>query len=68
MHATLSQMPETRIGKPTEIEQLKQRLQEIRKASLAATQRGDYMKVARLTTEAATINRTIIQMAGPIWG
>lgn len=54
--------------KPSELEQLKQRLDEIRKASLAATNKGDYMKVARLTTQAATLNKAIIQMAGPIWG
>lgn len=54
--------------KASELEQLKQRLHEIRRASLTATHKGDYMKVARLTTEAANINRAIVQIAGPIWG
>lgn len=54
--------------KHSELEQLKERLNEIRKASLMASQKGDYMKVARLTTEAANINRAILQIAGPIWG
>lgn len=55
-------------SKKVELDQLKQRLQEIRKASLAATHKGDYMKVARLTTEAANLNKAIVQIAGPIWG
>lgn len=54
--------------KVSELEQLKSRLHEVRKASLAASNRGDYMKVARLTTEAASLNKAIIQIAGPIWG
>lgn len=64
----ISQYPPVTRQRTSELESLKQRLQEVRRASLAATQRGDYLKVARLTTEAANINKAIVQLAGPIWG
>lgn len=67
MNPTMTSLS-TNTRKHSELEQLKQRLNEIRKASLTATQKGDYMKVARLTTEAANINKAILQIAGPIWG
>jgi hypothetical protein len=50
----------------SEIEVLKRKLQEIRKASLAATSKGDYKKVARLTRESASINNAIHQSAGSL--
>ncbi|MDX1952783.1 MAG: hypothetical protein SFY81_11420 [Verrucomicrobiota bacterium] len=45
---------------PDTINHLKQELQQVRKASLHATRIGDFMKVARLTTEAARINKSIM--------
>jgi hypothetical protein len=47
-----------------ELDQLRQQLRQVRRASLAATQRGDFRTVARLTCEAAEINRTIQQTEG----
>ena len=39
---------------------LKAELQQIRKLSLEATRKGDFMRVARLTATAAKLNRTIM--------
>ncbi len=44
--------------------ELKQRLAEVRKESLQATQRNDYKAVARLTSEAARLNRDIEAATG----
>jgi hypothetical protein len=45
---------------PEVIENLRNELTQIRKASLHATRNGDFMKVARLTTQAARINKSIM--------
>jgi hypothetical protein len=43
------------------IKALKKKLQENRQASLDATRQGDFLKVARLTTQSAQINRQIME-------
>jgi len=45
---------------PQTIENLRNELNQIRRASLHATRNGDFMKVARLTTQAARINKSIM--------
>ena len=45
---------------PQLIETLRNELTQIRKQSLHATRNGDFMKVARLTTQAARINKSIM--------
>ena len=45
---------------PEKIEYLRNELTQVRKASLNATRNGDFMKVARLTTQAARINKSIM--------
>jgi hypothetical protein len=47
-----------------EIESLKQTLQRVRKDSLQATREGDFRKVARLTAEAAGLNKAILEAQG----
>ncbi len=49
-----------------DLAQLKQRLMQVRKASLLATQRGDFRAVGKLTCEAAELNRNIQQAEGMI--
>ncbi|MEW6161515.1 MAG: hypothetical protein AB1813_29140 [Verrucomicrobiota bacterium] len=51
---------------PREIEQLKQQLQQVRRASLLATRENDYVRIARLTTEAARLNRAIMEAEGQL--
>jgi uncharacterized small protein (DUF1192 family) len=41
---------------------LKRELGEVRKQSVQATRQGDFLKVARLTARAATLNRSIMQL------
>lgn len=43
---------------------LQAELGNIRRASLAALRRGDYMKMARLTAQAARINRALLDLQG----
>jgi hypothetical protein len=43
------------------IEQLRQELEKVRKASLHATRQNDFIRVASLTVRAAQINREIAQ-------
>lgn len=45
---------------PQMIENLRNELTQVRKASLNATRNGDFMRVARLTTQAARINKSIM--------
>jgi hypothetical protein len=45
---------------PQTIENLRNELTQIRKQSLHATRNGDFMRVARLTTQAARINKSIM--------
>ncbi|HUS37096.1 MAG TPA: hypothetical protein VM680_17250 [Verrucomicrobiae bacterium] len=45
---------------PEKIENLRNELTQIRQASLAATRKGDFMRVARLTPKAAQINKAIM--------
>jgi hypothetical protein len=47
-----------------DIDGLKQQLQRVRRDSLLATRQGDFRKVAKLTTEAAGINRAIVEAQG----
>lgn len=49
---------------PEKIESLKRELQTVRRASLLATRQGDYLKVARLTKQAAELNRAIMEAEG----
>jgi hypothetical protein len=49
-----------------DLDQLREQLRGVRKASLAATQRGDFRTVARLTCTAAELNRSIQQAEGLI--
>jgi len=49
-----------------DVEKLKEQLERVRKASLVATQRGDYRAVARLTSEAAQLNKGIQEAEGLI--
>ena len=51
-------------GLPAQLEQLKHQLHEVRRASLEATRLGDYRKVARLTAQAAELNKAIIEAQG----
>ncbi len=59
---------ERKLMKPTvtrrDLEKLKEQLQRVRRASLLATQRGDFRTVARLTTEAAQLNKGIQEAEG----
>lgn len=50
-----------------EVETLKSKLQQVRKASLTAINKGDFRLVAKLTVEAANLNKAILSIAGPIW-
>jgi len=47
-----------------DLQSLRQQLQHIRKASLAASQRGDYRAVGKLTCQAAQVNRAIQEAEG----
>lgn len=47
-----------------EIDSLKQDLQRVRRESLQATRDGDFRKVARLTAEAAHLNKSILDAQG----
>lgn len=49
---------------PAQLEHLKQQLQDVRRASLEATRQNDYRKVARLTAQAAEINKAIVEAQG----
>ena len=51
---------------PELISNLRRELQEVRRASLHATRMGDFMKVARLTTVAARINKSIMDAEGEL--
>ena len=51
---------------PQTIENLRNELTQIRKASLHATRNGDFMKVARLTAVAARINKSIMDAEGEL--
>ena len=45
---------------PEKIESMRHELSAVRKASLDATRSGDFMQVARLTHQAARINKAIL--------
>jgi hypothetical protein len=51
---------------PETITTLKRELQQVRQQSLLATRQGDFMKVARLTTVAAQINKSIMDAEGEL--
>jgi hypothetical protein len=44
-----------------QVEKLKIQLREVRQHSLLATRQGDYRQVARLTAQAAALNKSIIE-------
>ena len=48
------------------VENLKRELEEVRRASLVATRRGDYMRVARLNSQAAGLSKELAQSEGII--
>ena len=49
---------------PEKIERLTGLLQEIRRASLLAARQGDYIRIGKLTAEAANLNKAIIEAEG----
>ena len=51
---------------PELITSLKRELQMVRQASLQATRMGDFMKVARLTAQAAKLNKSIMDAEGEL--
>jgi hypothetical protein len=51
---------------PELITTLKRELQQVRQQSLQATRQGDFMKVARLTTVAAQLNKSIMDAEGEL--
>jgi hypothetical protein len=51
---------------PDIITSLKRELHQIRQQSLLATRQGDFMKVARLTAQAARINKSIMDAEGEL--
>jgi hypothetical protein len=51
---------------PQLIENLRNDLVQIRKASLHASRNGDFMRVARLTSQAAQINKSIMDAQGQL--
>jgi hypothetical protein len=48
------------------ITSLKRDLQHVRQQSLQATREGDFLKVARLTTLAARLNKSIMDAEGEL--
>jgi hypothetical protein len=48
------------------VENLKRELEEVRRASLYATRKGDYMRQARLTAQAAGLSRALAEAEGMI--
>jgi hypothetical protein len=46
----------------TKLQQLKQELARVRRASLDATRQNDFLRVANLTVKAAQLNRAINQV------
>lgn len=51
---------------PQLIESLRNDLDSVRRASLNATRKGDFMTVARLTSRAAHINKSIMDAQGQL--
>jgi hypothetical protein len=49
---------------PDEVEKLRHELHELRRASLVASRRGDYIQTGKLTAQAANLNRAIVQAQG----
>jgi hypothetical protein len=48
------------------MENLKRELEEVRRASLTATRRGDYMRIARLNAQAAGLSKSLAEAEGII--
>jgi hypothetical protein len=48
------------------LENLKRELQEVRRASLSATRRGDFMRVARLNSQAQGLSKSLAEAEGII--
>jgi hypothetical protein len=51
---------------PDIITSLKRELQHVRQQSLLATRQGDFMRVARLTAQAARLNKSIMDAEGEL--
>ena len=51
---------------PEIITSLKRELHQVRQQSLHATRQGDFMKVARLTAQAARLNKSIMDAEGEL--
>lgn len=47
-----------------QIDNLKRELGEVRRASLVATRRGDFMRVARLNSQAQGLSKALAEAAG----
>jgi hypothetical protein len=52
------------IKMPIDIDTLKQQLQQVRRDSLLSTRQDDFRRVARLTAQAADLNKAIIEAQG----
>jgi hypothetical protein len=48
------------------LENLRRELEEVRRASLSATRRGDFMRVARLNSQAQGLSRALAEADGII--
>jgi hypothetical protein len=53
-------------GPNPEIERLKRELEGVRRASLMAARRGDYMRTAQLTNQASSLSRALGEAEGLI--
>lgn len=51
---------------PQHIASMRSNLSEVRQASMKATRNGDFMRVARLSVEAARINKSISDAEGEL--
>lgn len=51
---------------PAFVENLRNDLNQVRQASLNATRNNDFMRVARLTSKAAQINKAIMDAEGQL--
>jgi hypothetical protein len=58
-------MPNKKNEKLQHLTRLSEQLNQVRQQSLAASRRGDFRAMARLTCEAARLNREILLAEGP---
>ena len=53
-------------GPNPEVERLKRELEDVRRASLIAARKGDYMRSARLTSQAQNLSKALVEAEGLI--